>query len=124
MEGIYLASSMVRYRAVVNSELFHNMTVEKTGDFLIRQWLKTDSHIITHVMYRFKQYGLHSRRYLKCLTVKDIQNALLNFQVHDTTILHEISRHNVVILYVIGAQLCVCTQQLAHSVSFQAPHLL
>jgi hypothetical protein len=52
------------------------------------------------------------------------QNALLSFQVHSTTILHDIWRYNFVILNVIGAHLCVCNQQLVHSFGFQAPHLL
>jgi len=52
----------------------------------ISRLLNTDTHIITHVIYRSWPYGQHSRRYLKCLTLKNIQHALLSFQVHDTII--------------------------------------
>jgi hypothetical protein len=52
MEGIHLAWSRVQYRAVVNSELrvVNTLNIEQTLNFLISQLLKTDSHIITHVL--------------------------------------------------------------------------
>lgn len=54
MEAIHLAWSRVQYRAAVNSELriVNNLNIEETVNFLIRPLLKTDAHIITHVMYR------------------------------------------------------------------------
>jgi hypothetical protein len=52
MERIHLAWSRVQYGADVNCELVKNLTVEVMGNFLIRWLLKTDSHIITQVMYR------------------------------------------------------------------------
>ena len=47
MKGIHLVWTRVRYRAVVNSESVKTLTVEKTGNFLIRRLLKmtfTQSH--------------------------------------------------------------------------------
>jgi hypothetical protein len=54
MEGIYLASSRVQYRAAVNSKLriANTLNTEETVNFLIRPLLKTEAHIITHVIYR------------------------------------------------------------------------
>jgi len=49
MEVVNLACILVQYRAFVNSELVNSLTVEKTGNFLIRRLLKTDSYVITHV---------------------------------------------------------------------------
>ena len=72
MKWIHLAWTRVHYHTVVNSELFKTLTIEKKGNFFIRQLLKTDSHIMTHVVYRSRQYGLHSRCYLKYLTVKHV----------------------------------------------------
>ena len=70
--GIHLVCARVQYGVAVNCELIKNLTLQKTGNFLIRQLLKTDCHIITHVMYRKKQYGLYSRCYLKYLTVEHV----------------------------------------------------
>jgi len=54
MTGIHLACSRVQYRAAVNSELriVNTLNIKETVNFLIRPLLKTDSHIITHDMYR------------------------------------------------------------------------
>ena len=63
----------------------------------------------------------------KCLAVKNIQTQclrflymILHFLTENDIFFHEFWRYsyNIVILTVIGAQLCVCTKQLAHSVSF------
>ena len=53
MEGFRLSCTRVQYRAVVNCELVNTLTVEKTGNFLIRILQKTHSHVIDHVMYRY-----------------------------------------------------------------------
>lgn len=45
-------------------------------------------------------------------------------QLKMIALLREFSRSNLIIINVTGPQLWVCTQQLAHSVRFQAPHLL
>jgi len=85
MEEIHLICAMVQYWAVVNCEFVKSRTIEVTGNFLICRLLKTDTHIITHVMNRSELYGLHSRRHLKCLTVRNIQHVQLSFQVYGTT---------------------------------------
>jgi len=68
---IHWSSTRVQYRAAVNCELVNTLTLEKTGNFLICRLLKTDSYVITHVMYRSEQFKTLS----KCLTVKCIQYA-------------------------------------------------
>jgi len=50
MEGFHLACVRVQYRAALNCELVNTLTVERTGNFLIRRLVKNDSHIIKHVM--------------------------------------------------------------------------
>jgi len=64
MEGIYWAWTRVQYRAVLISELANTLYVEKTGNFLICQLLKSYSYIMTRLMYRSEQYWLYSRQYL------------------------------------------------------------
>jgi hypothetical protein len=52
MEGIHLVCARVQYWVVVNSELVKSLTIEETGNFLTSRVLETDTHIITHVIYR------------------------------------------------------------------------
>jgi len=52
MEGNHLICARGQYWVVVNCELVKCLTIEETGNFLISRLLKTDTHTITHVMYR------------------------------------------------------------------------
>jgi hypothetical protein len=56
MEGIQLVCTRVKYRAAVNSELLITLTVQRTGNFLIRRLLKIDSHVGHH-----KQRGIPTK---------------------------------------------------------------
>ena len=129
--GIQLARTRVEYWAVVKFELVKILTVEKTGNSLIRPLLKIDSHKIHMSCIALDNMGYNQdviwniwQCNMFCFKNIYFSTRYHHVQLNLIALLRECWSCNLVILNVNGAEVSVCTQQLARSVRFQAPQLL